>query len=44
MRKREPLDFALTLGAIVLMWLLFFVFIGFAARAAKELFCLGYGC
>lgn len=35
------------LGALVsmaAMWALFFIAIGFMARSAVWLFCLGYGC
>lgn len=44
MRRISPLDWVMTIGLILLAWVSFFVFVGFAARAAKELFCFGYGC
>lgn len=39
-----PFEWLTTIGLIVLMWAVFFVFIGFMARTAKELFCIGFGC
>lgn len=30
--------------AVISAWILFFPLVGFLARAAKELFCVGYGC
>ena len=29
---------------IVVVWMSFFVAVGAMARAAKELFCIGFGC
>lgn len=40
----SPLEWLTTIALIVFMWAAFFVFIGFMARTAKELFCIGFGC
>lgn len=37
-------DWLTTVLLVVVMWALFFVSVGFLARAAKELFCFGFGC
>ena len=35
----------LTTGVVVIVaWAAFFTLLGLLARAAKELFCLGFGC
>ena len=33
-----------TIAVVLALWAAFFVTVGFLARAAKELFCVGFGC
>lgn len=40
----SPFERLTTVALLLAMWVAFFVFIGFVARAAKELFCIGFGC
>ena len=44
MRHYGMFDGFLSVALIVAMWVAFFVCIGFMARLATSLFCLGYGC
>jgi len=39
-----PFEWLTTIFLVVAMWVMFFVFLGFMARTAKELFCIGFGC
>lgn len=46
MRRVEysKVEWLTTIGVILAAWVVFFVSIGFLARVAKELFCVGFGC
>lgn len=46
MRHKEytAVSWLTSIAVITFVWVAFFVALGLLARAAKELFCLGFGC
>lgn len=42
--RYTPVEWLTTVAVVLAIWAAFFVAIGFLARTAKELFCVGFGC
>ena len=43
-RSYTAVDWLTTIALVLALWAAFFITVGFLARAAKELFCVGFGC